>query len=72
MSFCINLVIFGIHNVKLCYTSRVQQVSQMSHTEIDDFCASDIRLRTMLTENEYIFKNTGLKYPNSKREHTQF
>jgi hypothetical protein len=30
-------------------------------------CASDILIRTMLTENEYFFKNTGLKYP----KHTQ-
>jgi hypothetical protein len=35
-------------------------------------CASDIHLRTMLTENEYIFKNKGLKYSNLKREHTEF
>jgi hypothetical protein len=26
----------------------------------------------MLNENEYIFKNTGLKYQNSMREHTEF
>jgi hypothetical protein len=35
-------------------------------------CASDIRRRTMFTENEYIFQNTGLKYPNLKRGHTEF
>jgi hypothetical protein len=41
----------------------------------DDYlpsCASNIRLRTKLTENEFFFKNTGLRYPNSKREHTEF
>jgi hypothetical protein len=35
-------------------------------------CASDIRLRTMFTENEYIFQKTGLNYPSLKRGLTEF
>ena len=60
-----------LHVVFLASFSRWWFGHVFSHADFCHFCDSDIRLRTMFTEDEYIFQNTGLKYPYLKHENIE-